>query len=140
MSKDGIKYPVRGNKPIKHPLPSLDEGIRWVNPISNIKNIDNNELAYLILQVNSRTINNFYQMVRRKITILERPLITARGDGRSYIYSNCNPKYAQELLTIFRTFYNFCWTKGKGKSKSTPAQRLGLTDKVFDYKDIVYFR
>jgi len=140
VSKDGIKYPVRGNKPIKHPLPSLDEGIRWVNPISNIKNIDNNELAYLILQVNSRTINNFYQMVRRKITILERPLITARGDGRSYIYSNCNPKYAQELLTIFRTFYNFCWTKGKGKSKSTPAQRLGLTDKVFDYKDIVYFR
>jgi hypothetical protein len=78
-------------------------------------------------------------MVRRKTTILERPLVTARGDGKSFIYSNCNPKYAQEILTIFRTFYNFCWAS-KGGAKLTPAQRLGITDKVFDYKNIVYFR
>jgi hypothetical protein len=31
---------------------------------------------------------------------MERPLVTARGDGKSYIYENFNPKYAQDANTI----------------------------------------
>lgn len=137
---NGTNYPIRGYSPIKHPLPDIDEGIRWVNLISKVPYIDDTELADLLMQVNSRAINNFFQQVRRRISILERPLSTARGDGKSYIYANYNPKYAHQMLVIFRTFYNFCFeTKANGK-RSTPAQRLGLTDKVFNYKDIVYFR
>ncbi len=139
-SINGIDFPVRGNNPIKHPLPDIDEGIRWVNLISNISYIDDTELANLIMQVNSRAINNFFQQVRRRISILERPLITARGDRKSYIYANYNPKYAHQMLVIFRTFYNFCFESKSNGKRSTPAQRLGLTDKVFDYKDIIYFR
>jgi len=110
------------------------------NLISYVSYINDTELADLIMQVNTRAINNFFQQVRRRISILERPLSTARGDGKSYIYANYNPKYAHQMLVIFRTFYNFCFeTKSNGK-RSTPAQRLGLTDKVYDYKDIIYFR
>lgn len=72
--------------------------------------------------------------------MLERPLVTARGDGKSYIYANYNPKYAQQILTIFRTFYNFCWRRKYGDAYLTPAQRFGLNDRVFEYTDIVYFR
>jgi len=35
-------------------------------------------------------------------------LFTSRGDGKSYIYANFNPKYAQYATTILRTYYNFC--------------------------------
>ncbi|EEK70110.1 hypothetical protein bcere0007_55000 [Bacillus mycoides] len=53
-------------------------------------------------------------------------------------------KYAQMALTILRTHYNFCMPfttkEGKKKTVKTPAQRLGITDKVFDLKDIIYFR
>ncbi|WP_190286040.1 hypothetical protein [Bacillus thuringiensis] len=44
----------------------------------------------------------------------------ARGDGKSYIYSNFNPKYAQMALTIIRTHYNFCmpFTTNEGKKKA----------------------
>jgi transposase-like protein len=116
------------------------EGVRLVNLISFVYDITDEELTNYIMQVNSRAINNYFQTVRRKISILERPLVTARGDGRSYIYANYNPKYAQQILTIFRTFYNFCWTTKVWGGEETPAQRLGITNKVFDYKDIIYFR
>jgi len=136
----GINYPVRGSNHIMHPLPDKDEGIRWINLISYAKYLSNDELANLIMQVNSRAINNFFQEVRRKISILERPIVTARGDGKSYIYANYNPKYAQQMLTIFRTFYNFCWKTKVGNKKLTPAQCLGIANKAYDYKDIIYFR
>jgi hypothetical protein len=40
--------------------------------------------------------------------MLEHPLVTAREDGKNYIYANFNPRYAQYALTFLRTFYNFC--------------------------------
>lgn len=137
---NGVVCFVRGNNPINHPLPAKDEGIRYVNLINYVSYISDSDLAKLIVQVNSRAINNFFQEVRRRISILERPIVTARGDGKSYIYSNYNPKYAQQIVTIFRTFYNFCSPKKINGRILTPAQYLGLTDKVFEIKDIVYFR
>lgn len=55
--------------------------------------------------------------------------MTARAEGKSYIYANFNPKYAQYAITILRTFYNFCYTDKQGK---TPAQRKGITNKAHD--------
>ena len=71
---------------------------------------------------------------------MTRPLMTARGDGKDiYIYANFNPKYAQYALTILRTFYIFCETYKSADGKElTPARRLGITDKVFDLKVIIY--
>jgi hypothetical protein len=94
----------------------------------------------VLLQVNSRATDNFFQTIRRRLSILERPLITSRDDGKSYIYSNYNPKYAQYAVTIVRTFYNFCFAQGKTKVDSlTPAMKLVLADKIYNYKDILYF-
>jgi len=60
--------------------------------------------------------------------------------GRSKIYSNYNPKYAQYSITILRTFYNFCWTFKSGNGDVlTLAQRIGITDKQFNYNDIICF-
>lgn len=137
--KGSERFPVRGKNPIKHPLPARDEGIRLVNVISDLTRISSDEMAKLILQVNSRAINNFFQTLRRRLSILERPLVTARGDGKSYIYANYNPKYAQYATTILRTFYNFCWETKVNGELATPAQRLGIADRKYTYSDIVYF-
>jgi hypothetical protein len=64
-------------------------------------------IANMILKVNDRAINAFMQQIRRRLSILERPLVTARGDGKSYIYANFNPKYAHYALTVLRTYYKF---------------------------------
>ncbi len=137
---NGKNCPIRSINPVVSPLADKDEGERFIKCITDVRGIPTDELARLLVNVNSRTINNFFQELRRRVSILERPLVSGRGDGKSYIYSNYNPKYAQYAVTIFRTFYNFCWLKKLNGKLLTPAQRLGITDKVYNVKDIIYFK
>ncbi|MCM1989445.1 hypothetical protein [Oceanirhabdus seepicola] len=70
------------------------------------------------------------QEIRRSINLLERPLVSAKGGGKTYIYSNYNPKYAHMLFQIFRTYFNFAnISTSYDKKKLTPAQRIGLAKK-----------
>ena len=132
-------YRKWAKNPIEHPLPSIDQGWFWVDCTTDLSSYEPKQIANMILNVNDKATSAFMQQIRRRISILERPLVTARGDGKSYIYANFNPKYAQYALTILRTFYNFCLPyKSWDKRKLTPAQRLGLTDKQFTIKDIIY--
>jgi len=137
-------YNQYANNPIEHPLASPDRGFREVDCTTDLSSLEPSDIANLMINVNDNAVNAFIQNIRRRLSILERPLMTARGDGKSYIYSNFNPKYAQMALTILRTHYNFCvpYTTKERKEKiaKTPAQRLGITDKVFDLKDIIYLR
>ncbi|MFT8321147.1 MAG: insertion element protein [Bacillus sp. (in: firmicutes)] len=134
-------YNVWAKNPITHPLASRDKGFHKVNCTTDLSSFEPKDIAKMVMNVNDNATNSFIQQIRRSLSILERPLMTARGDGKSYIYANFNPKYAQYALTILRTYYNFCkpYNSADGK-KLTPAQRLGLTDKVFDLKDIIYLR
>ena len=90
------------------------------------------------MNVNNNATNTFIQHIRRRLSILERPLTTARDDGKSYIYANFNPKYAQMVLTILRTYYNFCLAYKSDGTVETPSQRLGVSKKKFNLKDIIY--
>lgn len=128
------------NNPLEQPLCPRDKGSYTVDCRTDVSSFDIHELASAIMNVNDHATNSFIQQIRRRISILERPLVTATGHGKSYIYVNFNPKYAQYALTILRTYYNFCLPFGKGDNKKTPAQRIGLTDKVFDMKDILYMK
>jgi len=136
---NGKSYPIHANNPIEHPYPFKDEGARYVDCVTDLSYLSNDELADLLYNVNSRSINTFFNQIRRRLSILERPLVSSRGEGKSYIYANFNPMYAQYSLTILRTFLNFCETyKYKGENV-TPAQRLGITNKKFKIEDIIYF-
>jgi hypothetical protein len=42
--------------------------------------------------------------------------------------------------TAIRPNTNFCLPVKTGKVNKTPAQRLGITDKVFELQDILYLR
>ena len=108
---------------------------------TDLSSLEPKEIANLVLNVSDYSTNSFMQQIRRRLSILERPLVTARGDWKSYIYTNFNPKYAQSSLTILRIFYNFCEaTKDLDGAKRTLEQRLGITDKQFDLKDLLYLR
>src|SRR5690606_422729 len=133
-------YNVYADNPIQHPLATPDRGFRSVDCKTDLSSYEPTDIANLILNVNDNATNVFIQNIRRRLSILERPLTTARGDGKSYIYSNFNPKYAQMALTILRTYYNFCFACDSNGTKETPAQRLGITDKKFDLKEIIYLR
>jgi transposase-like protein len=141
VTVDGKTYPRWAKKPIKHPLATIDQGFRWIDCTTDLSAYDPEEIADMVYRVNDRATNTFIQQIRRRISILERPLVTARGNGKSYIYANFNPKYAQYALTILRTYYNFCMAyKTKNNVLVTPAQRLGIVDRQYTLKDIIYFK
>jgi hypothetical protein len=112
-----------------------------VDCTTDLSSYEPEQIASMILNVNDNASNFFIQQIRRRLSILERPLTTARGDGKSYIYSNFNPRYAQMALTILRTYYNFCFPyKSPDGAKLTPAQRLGISEKIYKINDILYLR
>lgn len=142
VKKDSTITRKWAQNPIIHPLPYKDTGYATVDVTTDVSSLEPEELARLIQKVNNKATDTFINQIRRGITILERPLVSSRGDGKSYIYSNFNPKYAQYATTILRTYYNFCkpYKAFKQDSLQTPAQRIGIVDKVYDWTDIIYFR
>ena len=141
INQDGTKHKEWANNPITHPLPTIDKGFYKVDIKTDVSGYNKDHIANMILKVNDNPTSNFMQQIRRRLSILERPLMTARGKGKSYIYANFNPKYAQYALTILRTYYNFCFQiKGADGTKTTPAQKIGITNKKFSIKDILYFK
>ena len=84
-----------------------------------------------------RAVDNFFQQVRRSINLLERPILTASKNRRTwYGYSPYNPAMVEKLLDIYRTLHNFVEV---GKDGSTPAMRLGLRAAAVPVEDILYF-
>lgn len=140
IAPDGSEYMVPRSNKIEHPIAMADRGNRYIDVLTDTSQLSGEHLARLIVKANDNSVNAFLQEIRRSISVLERPLVTSRGDGKSYIYSNFNPKYAQMCITILRTHYNFCKEFKTNGDKKTPAQRLGIADKVYSWNDIIYKR
>lgn len=140
FAPDGTPYNVHKSNKIEHPIAMADRGTRYIDVITDASNLSDEHLARLLVRANDNAVNSFLQEIRRSLSFLERPLVTSRGDGKSYIYSNFNPKYAQMAITILRTYYNFCEPFNSNGVKQTPAQRIGIVEKEYDWKDIIYKR
>ncbi|WP_449536411.1 insertion element protein [Ferdinandcohnia sp. Marseille-Q9671] len=140
VAPDGTHYTAHKSNKIEHPIAMADRGSRYIDVLTDTSKLSNEHLARLIVRANDNAVNAFLQEIRRSLSILERPLVTSRGDGKSYIYSNFNPKYAQMAITILRTYYNFCQPFKAYGEELTPAQRLGIAEKVYSWRDIIYKR
>ncbi len=75
--------------------------------------------------------------VRRRLSMLERPISSASKVGRTWNgYAAYQPENIVSVLDIFRVYYNYCLA---GKDKKTPAMRLGLAKTVIGPRRIIYF-
>ncbi len=59
---------------------------RWGLSYHYIYNIEPNEIAELLLYLNDNAISPFLQQLSCRLSIFERPIVTACKDGKSYIY------------------------------------------------------
>lgn len=93
-------------------------------------------LARLYLKASLHPIDRFFMQVRRRISLLERPIGTSSKAGRTwYGYSAYRPENIEKVLDVFRVFYNYCLAGRDGK---TPAMRLGLVLRVMEPQDVIY--
>lgn len=124
---------------LSHPMPNNSEPQKALCYITDTGHYaeDPNHLANLYLKGSLHSIDRFFMQIRRRLSLLERPIGTPSKQGRTwYGYSAYQPQNIQKMLEIFRVYYNYCLA---GKDKMTPAMRLGLAQAVVDPEDILYF-
>lgn len=112
---------------IKHPMPSRAEPNREIAHLSPKRGQRPAEVAEFGLTASLHSVDRFFMLTRRRISLLERPIKTPSREDRTWHgYSPYDPGVACALLEIMRTAHNYHWT---GKDKKTPAMRLGLMTK-----------
>lgn len=120
-----------------HPFPNMSEPEKAICYLTDYKDYDEDHLARLYNKASMHAIDCFFMQVRRRLSILERPIGSASNMGRMwYGYSAYNPETIVKMLGIFRVFYNYCLAGQDGK---TPAMRLGLAKGKVSLEDIIYF-
>ncbi len=83
-------------------------------------------------------IDRFFMQVRRRLSLLERPITSSASLGRRWFgYGPYTPVMVGKLLDIFRVFYNFVEV---GRNKQTPAIRLGLAKGKITVENIIYYQ
>ncbi|MBA2079843.1 hypothetical protein PCA_15195 [Rhodanobacter sp. PCA2] len=122
---------------IVHPYPAINEPERASVCLTDNGQRETGRLLQGYARASLRSIDRYFMQIRRKIHLLERPIHSSSADGRAfYGYSAYSALVVIRLLDIFRVTYNFHLT---GKQKTTPAQRLGLTDRVWTLDEILAF-
>ncbi len=124
------------DKWIYHPFPSLSEPEKAICYLTDVQGYEEDHLAWLYNKASLHAIDRFFMQIRRRLSLLERPLATSSGAWRKwYGYSAYNPAMVIKMLDIFRVFYNYIEV---GKDGKTPAMRLGLAKGKVDVQGIIY--
>lgn len=119
----------------EHPFPDKSEPEKEICHLTDRPDFDPDFRAALHLYGSMHGIDRFFMIVRRRLSLLERPISTASSSGRVWHSGNpYRPQVVENLLTIIRVAYNFHW---QGKDKMTPAMRLGLTDRPWGLEQIL---
>ena len=120
---------------VEHPFPNMGEPDKAMCYLTDIQGYDEDHLAWLYNKASLHAIDRFFMQVRRRLSLLERPISSSASPGRRWFgYGPYKPGIVGKLLDIFRVFYNFVEV---GKNKQTPAMRLGLAKGKITVEDIV---
>lgn len=124
-----------------HPLPTMAEPEKAMCWLTDFGDYDEDHLAWLYAKASLHAVDTWFNRVRRRSSLLERPLTSSANWGRKWNgYSAYRPEQVGKMLTIMRACHNYVWTRaGAGSSRSTPAVRLGLAKAPLDYNDIIYY-
>lgn len=110
----------------EYPLADMADSSKAIQYLTNFGEYDIGHLANLYMLATLRGVDRFFMQVRRRLSLLERPIATANSGRRAWHgYAAYSPLVAQRILHIFRGYYNFCLV---GEDHLTPAMRLGLID------------
>lgn len=128
---------------VMHPLPTISESEKASCFLTDRNDYDEDHQAWLHNKASLHAVDSWFNRIRRRSSILERPIGSAANRGRVWNgYSTYRPEQVAKLLTIMRACHNYIWLPDdlpKKTKKETPAMRLGLTDRPLSYEDLILF-
>ena len=120
-----------------HPVPTMNEpekAVCWLTRQND--EFDSRTVAKMAMRAGLGPVDNVFQLTRRFMNALERPIGTSSGYNTVWHgYAPYNPAMLQQYLDLFRTACNFCRA---GDDKKTPAMRLGLAEQPLSYDDVLW--
>lgn len=123
---------------IDHPLPRMDEPEKSLCHLTAVREMDEDHLANLFLKASLHGVDTFFMQVRRRCSLLERPIASRGNNGRRWFgYCPYNPAMVQKVVDILRTVHNYV-LPNNGDRRITPAMRLGLAKGFIRLEDILY--
>lgn len=130
---------------VRDPLPTISEPEKAVCHLTDFGQYANDpdHLAWLYDKASLHAVDSFFNRLRRRFSMLERPISSSSNRGRVWNgYSAYRPERIGQLLTIARACHNYVWTPDprKGVAPETPAMRLGLARAPLDLNEIIYHR
>jgi transposase-like protein len=128
------------DKWVHHPLPNMAESNKAMCWLTEHDEFDLTHKAWLYNKASLHGVDSFFQKIRRRVAMLERPIHTPSNGGRTWNgYGAYNPAMIIKLLEIFRVVHNFIDIRKEDGESTTAAMRLGLMNKPMDYKDVLNF-
>ena len=121
---------------INHPVPDMGEPQKAIQWITTNDNYSIEHIAKLYRIAKLKGIDRFFMLVRRRMSVFERPIVSPSNKKSWHGYSAYNPAIGIKLLEIMRVFYNFSLPR---KDKKSPASRLGICDKASTLEEILNF-
>jgi len=122
---------------VHHPLPNMAEANKSMCWLTEHEEFDLTHKAWLYNKASLHGVDSFFQKVRRRVAMLERPIHSSSNTGRTWNgYGAYNPAMVVKMLEIFRVVHNYIDIKKE--DKTTPAMRLGLAQAPVDYKTVLY--
>lgn len=130
-----------------HPFPKARHSVQVKPLIGSVGAFSISQmLSENLLNVSTYGVDNYFQMLRRRINMFERPITSATNSKRWNGYASYNPKWAVMIIEMLRVYNNYVLTdekslknKGHSKEATTPAQKLGIADKKYSIEDILDF-
>ncbi|MCK4623184.1 MAG: hypothetical protein KAT62_13325 [Desulfuromonadales bacterium] len=120
-----------------YPFPDMSEPEKAICWLTDLKDhiYGEEQLARLYARATLHGIDRFFMQVRRRLSLLERPISSAGSEGRKWHgYSAYNPAMVGKLLGIFRVFYNYV---AIGEDKKTPAMRIQIAKTPIPINEII---
>jgi hypothetical protein len=109
---------------VEHPFPNTGEPEKAMCTLTDIQGCGEDHVAWLHNKASLHAIDCTFMQVRRRLSLLERPVSSSASLGRRcFGYGPYKPVMVGKLLDIFRMFYNFLEV---GRNKQTPAMWFGL--------------
>jgi hypothetical protein len=131
-----------GDRWLVHPLPTMNEPEKALAYLTERPDapLPENRLAAMYLFGSMYGADRFLELIRRRLSPLERALGSSSAAGRVwYGYAPYNPQIIGKLLLLLRVYWNYCYVPKGSKDGKTPAERLGLAKGKLRVQDIVYF-
>jgi transposase-like protein len=123
-----------GDQWLLHPFPDMSEPAKAVCRITKDGTLELSHLAALYRKASLHSIDKFFMQLRRRISLLERPIQSSNSLRTWHGYSGYNPVVSQRLIELFRIVHNYVLL---GDDKKTPAMRIGLATRPYLMEELL---